>query len=54
MTSIRKAAALIGKSPGTLHRWKTTNPHLYRAVIEYAKRQERLSAKSIDKPGTID
>lgn len=45
MTSIRKASALIGKSPTTLHRWKTTNPHLYRAVMEYAERHERLSAK---------
>jgi hypothetical protein len=38
MASIRTAAKIIGKSPGTLHRWKTTNPHLYRAVMEYVAR----------------
>jgi len=37
MSSIREAAELIGKSPTTLHRWKTTNPHLYRAVMQYAE-----------------
>jgi|AntDeeMinimDraft_6_1070357.scaffolds.fasta_scaffold02941_5 hypothetical protein len=37
--SIRKAAKLMDKSPGTIHRWKTTNPHLYRAVMEYTGRQ---------------
>jgi hypothetical protein len=43
MTPIRKAAAIIGKSPSTMHRWKTTNPELYRAVMEYVnKMQEDL------------
>ena len=36
---LRQAAKLVGKDPATLHRWKTTNPHLYRAVMEYAARQ---------------
>ena len=34
--SIRAAAALVGKSPSTVARWKRTNPELYRAVMEYA------------------
>lgn len=34
--SIRKIAALIGKSPSTVMRWQTTNPELYKAVAEYA------------------
>ncbi len=38
--SIRQAAKLIGKSPSTVARWKTTNPHLFRAVMEYAIRQD--------------
>ena len=37
--SIRTAAALIGKAPSTLQRWKTTNPDLYRAVMEYAAKR---------------
>lgn len=34
--SIRKIAAIIGKSPSTVMRWQTTNPELYKAVAEYA------------------
>ena len=40
MATIRQAAKLVGKDPATLHRWKTTNPHLYRAVMEYANKKE--------------
>lgn len=39
MPSIRQAAALIGKSPSTVARWKTTNPELFAAVMEYAARK---------------
>ena len=37
--SIRTAAALVGKSPSTVARWKRTNPELYRAVMEYAAKR---------------
>jgi len=37
--SIRRIAALIGKSPSTVQRWQTTTPALYQAVAEYAQRQ---------------
>ncbi len=47
--SIREAAKVIGKDPGTLHRWKTTNPHLYRAVMEYVERYQADKPES-DEP----
>lgn len=37
--SIRTAAALIGKAPSTLQRWKRTNPELYRAAMDYAAKR---------------
>lgn len=43
--SLRRIAAIIGKSPSTVQRWQTTNPALYQAVAEYAQRQ-------LDKPIT--
>ena len=36
--SIRRMAGAVGKSPGTIHRWKTTNPALFQAVAEYVAR----------------
>ena len=42
MPSLKKTAELLGKSPSTLHRWRRTHPHLYRAAVEYAQRYYAL------------
>jgi IS30 family transposase len=38
--SIRRIAAVIGKSPSTVQRWQRTNPELFRAVSEYVARKD--------------
>lgn len=40
ITNIREAAKLVGKGEATLHRWRKTNPHLFKAVIEYAAKHK--------------
>jgi len=39
--SIRRIAAVVGKSPSTVQRWQTTNPELFRAVSEYVARKQQ-------------
>lgn len=40
MATIRRAAQLVNKPESTLYRWRKTNPVLYRAVMEFALREE--------------
>ena len=48
--SIRTLAALCGKSTSTVQRWKKTNPWLYAAAIEKARRD---SEKQLDAGGRV-